>query len=48
MTGRSSEWPLVVPWTSLLLIAVVAPLAAGLLVALFTRSRLPVVHRRDS
>jgi putative ABC transport system permease protein len=44
----SGDWPLVVPWTSLLLIAVVAPVAAGLLVALFTRSRLPVVHRRDS
>jgi putative ABC transport system permease protein len=41
-------WPLVVPWASLLLIAVAAPLAAGLLVALFTRSRLPVVHRRDA
>jgi putative ABC transport system permease protein len=44
----AGDWPLVVPWTSLLLIAVVAPLAAGLLIALFTRSRLPVVHRRDS
>ncbi len=44
----ASDWPLVVPWTSLLLIVVVAPLTAGLLVALCTRSRLPVVHRRDS
>ena len=44
----AGDWPLVVPWTSLLLIAVAAPLVAGLLVALFTRSRLPVVHRRDA
>jgi putative ABC transport system permease protein len=44
----SGAWPLVVPWTNLLLIAGAAPLAAGLLVALFTRARLPVVHRRDA
>ena len=43
-----NDWPLVIPWTSLLVTAVAVPLLAGLLVALFTRSRLPVVHRRTS
>jgi putative ABC transport system permease protein len=46
--GADDRWPLVIPWPFLLVTAFAVPLAAGLLVALFTRARLPVVHRRDA
>lgn len=38
-------WPLVVPWSSLLVTAVAVPVVAALGAALFTRARLPMTRR---
>lgn len=43
--GRTSHYPLVLPWHNLLVTVLVVPLVAALAAALLTRSRLPMVRR---
>jgi putative ABC transport system permease protein len=43
--GRIGRWPLVIPWPSLAVTALVVPTLAVLIAGLFSRSRLTVERR---
>jgi putative ABC transport system permease protein len=42
---RLDPYPLVLPWTNILVTVLVVPLVAALAAALLTRSKLPLVRR---